>query len=386
LQRSIIAPAERVTNLRWGMVALVAAVVFILSIDSIIRVLRGPAEIGRYAFLVAALVAPLPAGALLDRFGIRRAGAGAAVLWAVSIFATTAGDPDLTIAATAGLGAAWSFALPLAAKTTASWFPRRERGFASAIVALAATLPALIPFDRIVPLVPPGSLPLAFGIAALAGAALLGFVYRDADDARVTYAERTYIVEGGAQPVAVEPVGATLTAIVRTPAVWAMAFAFGALGYAYSVMPARAWVARYEALAFVIVALASGALADAAAQRASDSAPAVKGLYALGTLVAAAGFGIASAHVGRDLPAVLLAAVGYALALPMAWSIPGRIAPRGGVGTVAAIMAFAGVLGGVAGTLGVDLAGAAAAALISAVTVVAGIRRFEPTSPAGISI
>jgi hypothetical protein len=386
LQRSIIAPAERVTNLRWGMVALVAAVAFVLSIEGIARVLRAPGDVDGHAFFAAAIVAQIPAGALLDRFGARRAGAWAAVLWGCSILATALGNVDVTVAASAGLGAAWSAVLPLAAKTTASWFPRRERSIATAIVALAATLPVLIPFVRIVPLLPPGTLVLAFGAAALLGAALLGFVYRDADDARVTYAERTYITDGGAQPVAFEPLTRTFAAIVRAPSVWGMAFAFGAFGYAEDVLAARAWTTAREALPLILIILASGAAADIAARRTTDAGASVKALFAAGMLVAVAALVAAGTHAIDDPTAVLIAGFGDALALPMIWSIPGRIAPRGGVGTVAAIMGLAGTLGALGGTFGIDLPGAAAAAVLSALFFAFGIRRIEPAPAAGISI
>ena len=71
MQRSIIAPAERVTNLRWGMAALVGALILAVSFDGVGLVLGGWTDLNRIAFVEALVVSQLPAGMLLDGFGVR---------------------------------------------------------------------------------------------------------------------------------------------------------------------------------------------------------------------------------------------------------------------------------------------------------------------------
>jgi nitrate/nitrite transporter NarK len=119
-QRSIIAPAERVTNLRWGMVALVAALVFAVSFDGLALVLGGWSNLDRIAFAAGAIVAQLPAGFALDRFGVRRTGTVAAIVWIVGALAAAFGGNGANLAASVLTGAAVSAFLPLAIKSTAS--------------------------------------------------------------------------------------------------------------------------------------------------------------------------------------------------------------------------------------------------------------------------
>ena len=92
MQRSIIAPAERVTNLRWGIALLLGFGILINSIDRIDLTVAGGAlghEFGLGfealgylfgAFGVAYALAQIPAGMLLDRYGVTLVGRIATLL------------------------------------------------------------------------------------------------------------------------------------------------------------------------------------------------------------------------------------------------------------------------------------------------------------------
>lgn len=107
------------------------------------------------AFAWAYVIAQVPGGALLDRFGTRRVYAAAIALW--SVFTATQGFVGLVPGISAitmlfalrflvGLAEAPSF--PGNARLVAAWFPGRERGTASAIFNSAQyfSLVAFAPF------------------------------------------------------------------------------------------------------------------------------------------------------------------------------------------------------------------------------------------------
>ena len=379
MQRSIIAPAERVTNLRWGMLALVAVLVLALSADATSLVLGGWTALDRIAFVTGLIVAQLPVGFALDRYGVRRTGSVAAVVWILASAGVALAGGAATVVAGALAGAAASVILPLAVKATASWFPRAERGVATAIVAAAANAPIVFTFS---PFAPhdggPGTALLPLALAAVA-TALFAFVYRDADDPRVTYAERTYIAEGGAQPVVVGPATRTLLHLVRQPAVWAIAIAFGAFSYAFGVGATQLWSVPFGGLALLVNVAIGGLLVDALARRGATHIRTT--VFGLGALCGCAAAGVFGASPGTGLIFATIALIGFAAAQPVAWSIPGFIAPPGAVGIVAAIVGLAGSLGATAVWLGgTDARGAAFAAMTATAVYVIGLQRIEPIS------
>jgi MFS family permease len=408
LQRSIIAPAERVTNLRWTMLALIAAVAFVLSYGSngIVIGIWGDGtddwhQFDRISAALATLVAAVPAGVLIDRFGVRRTGFAAGVVWVLGMLGLLIGGAT-ALPASIAIGVALATAFPLVAKMTASWFPRHERSRATAIGIVATNLPLVLGLTlptRIVNPFPyrPGEHPDGTWLVLTAIGLLLSLLvlwrYRDADDSRVTYAERTFIDGGGAQPVAVPALGAAFTAIVRSRSVWAMAFAFGAFSYAFVadvpatlsiIEPALAALGGAAAaittgiLALAINVLVGGVLVDALARGAAD-ARIRRIVLGVGSLCLCGVLGASGAgHAGAlALLGAAIVVIGSFAAQPVAWTIPGFIAPRGAVGTVAAIMTLAGTLGAIAGTMG-DPPGAAIAALIAALIDAFALGRIEP--------
>ena len=86
MQRSIIAPAERVTNLRWGIALLLGIGILVNYFDRVNLTVSGGAlrhefgidDIG-FGYLLSAFgwtyaIAQIPVGILLDRFGVKVVG------------------------------------------------------------------------------------------------------------------------------------------------------------------------------------------------------------------------------------------------------------------------------------------------------------------------
>ncbi len=378
-QRSIIAPAERVTNLRWGMVALVAALVFTVSFDGLALVLGGWSNLDRIAFAAGAIVAQLPAGFALDRYGVRRTGTVAAIVWIVGALAAAFGGNGANLAASVLTGAAVSAFLPLAIKSTASWFPRTERGLATAMVVAAANAPIVVTLLPFVPKIDGGDASLALiGVVAVV-TIVFGLAYRDADDPRVTYAERTYIAEGGAQPVAVPASGRVFAQLVRQRSVWIFACAFGAFGFAFGLGAVQIWGVSFAWLGLFVTLLIGGAQVDVLARGGGAGSRARTLVLVLGSLCGCASIGILGPNPELGLVCTAIALFGFSAAQPVAWSIPGLIAPRGAVGSLAAIAGLAGSIGAVlAWSSGVDTPGAAIAALIAAALFAFALDRIEP--------
>ena len=114
MQRSIIAPAERVTNLRWGIALILGFGVLINYIDrGALSVAAkplneelgvGPALFGWLsgAFFAVYAIAQIPIGYILDRYGVTLVSRIGAFLWSIAS-ACTAIAPNFGLIYTARL-------------------------------------------------------------------------------------------------------------------------------------------------------------------------------------------------------------------------------------------------------------------------------------------
>src|ERR1700738_2922736 len=114
VQRSIIAPAERVTNLRWGIALILGFGVLINYIDrGALSVASkplhdelglGPAEFGVLSSALFAVYAfsQIPVGYIIDRYGVTIISRIAAFLWSIAA-ACTALAPNFALIYTARL-------------------------------------------------------------------------------------------------------------------------------------------------------------------------------------------------------------------------------------------------------------------------------------------
>jgi ACS family D-galactonate transporter-like MFS transporter len=318
----------------------------------------------------------LPAGMLLDRFGIRRVGRASTLLWSVASFAAAI-SPGLGVffAARFLLGVAESPTFPANAKAVGLWFPKGERTLAVAITDAAAKFASALG----VPLL--GLLLLQFGwrftFAATGFVSLLYFllffvIYRNpTEDRQLSPEEFNYITEGSSLPgdALVKQTQADrwslLFYLLRQPKVYGLALGWGAYNYSFYLL--LNWLPSYLSIAHHMDLLHSvfytsapwmfatltdlfvgGWLVDALIERGWNANRVRQSVLIIGT-----GFGLAifgAAHPRNAVAAlcwISLALGGLAAAAPVAWTVPSLIAPRDSVGTLASIANFSSQVAGV---------------------------------------
>jgi sugar phosphate permease len=311
----------------------------------------------------------MPAGVLLDRFGVRWVGRISALLWSVASFAGAAA-PGLGsfTAARLLLGVSESPTFPANAKAIGYWFPQHERSLATAITDAAAKLSTAVG----VPLL--GLLVLHFGwrwsFAATGFASLLYFflftwIYRNpSEDGELTVAERGVLSAGGAQQQGVNQRerGATLAYLLRQRKVYGLALGWGAYNYTFFLLlnwlPSYLGIALhvdlfhsvfYTSIPWLVATmtdlLVGGWLVDSLIQRGLN-ANRVRRTVIVGGM----GMGLAILGAARSnspsgaLIWISIALGGLAAAAPVAWTLPSLIAPRESVGRVGGIVNLSGQL------------------------------------------
>ena len=376
MQRSIIAPAERVTNLRWGIALILGFGVLINYIDrGALSVAAkplneelgvGPALFGWLsgAFFAVYAIAQIPVGYILDRYGVTVVSRIGAFLWGLAAAATAlAPSYGAIVGARLFLGVAESPTFPANAKAVGYWFPRSERSFATSLFDAAAKLSNAIgvPFTAFL-LVTLGWRGMFWTTAALSLVffALFYVFYRNpSEDKRLTHAEYQYIKEGGAEPETVDgqrPRGASYWYLLRQRKVWGLTLGFSAYGYLFGFL--ITWLPTYlqstfgvnilKAGTYVLIAwgvgtisdlIVGGWLVDYYIKRGADPNKVRKTALIAGLIL---GFAIIGAAYTKDINIavmwITIAVAGISFHAPVGWSIPGLIAPHNSTGQVGAIM------------------------------------------------
>jgi MFS family permease len=376
VQRSIIAPAERVTNLRWGIALILGFGVLINYIDrGALSVAAKPLQTDFHvgpeafgwlsgAFFAVYAIAQLPVGYIIDRYGVTLISRVAAFLWSLAAAATAlAPSYAAIVGARLFLGIAESPTFPANAKATGYWFPRSERSFATSLFDAAAKLSNAIgvPFTAWL-LVMLGWRGMFWTTAALSLVffALFYVFYRNPnDDKRLTHAERTYIHEGGGEPETVDgrrPRGASYLYLLQQRKVWGLTLGFSAYGYLFGFL--ITWLPTYlqstfgvnilKAGGYVLIAWGVGTVADLVVggwlvdhliKRGADANRVRKTALIVGLIL---GFAIVGAAFTKDINIavmwITIAVAGISFHAPVGWSLPGLIAPTNSTGQVGAIM------------------------------------------------
>lgn len=410
--------AQRVAKRRWVMGVLLGVGVLINYFDRINLSVAAPqlkaafdlspAEMGLLfsAFFWPYALLQVPAGIVLDRFGVTRLGRWGAFLWAmasaVTAFASGFGG---IFAARAMLGIAEAPGFPVSSKATGYWFPRKERALATAIFDAAAKFSNVIGVPLVAVVVVGMGWRWGFGVTALLSFAYFVafyFIYRDpSQDAKLSQAEHRYIVEGGATPEGASSASAfsMLGYLLKKAKVWGLTIGFAAYGYSFylfltwlpgylvqtmhmSILKSAGFAAIPWAVATVADLLVGGWLIDHLIARGHDETRVRKGVLVCGMVLGLAVFG--ATMTTNPLWAIVwisIALGGLASAAPVGWSLPSLIAPKGGVGTIGGIMNFVNNLMGVAAPVVTGyIVGAtnsfANAFLIAGVILVVGIISF----------
>jgi sugar phosphate permease len=376
VQRSIIAPAERVTNLRWGIALILAFGVLINYVDrGALSVASkplqqefgvGPALFGwlSSAFFAVYAIAQIPVGYILDRYGVTLVSRIGAFLWSIAAAATAlAPNAAAIVGARLFLGLAESPTFPANAKAVGYWFPRSERSFATSLFDAAAKLSNAIgvPLTAFL-LVMLGWRGMFWTTAALS---LVFFVlfyvfYRNpSEDKRLTHAEAQYIREGGAEPEIVDgqrPRGASYIYLLQQRKVWGLTLGFSAYGYLFGFM--ITWLPAYLVSTFHVDILKAGTyiffawgigtitdlvvggwLVDHLIKRGSDPDRVRKTALIAGLVLGLAVVGAAfTTDINVAIIWITIAIAGVSFHAPVGWSIPGLIAPNNSTGQVGAIM------------------------------------------------
>jgi ACS family D-galactonate transporter-like MFS transporter len=311
----------------------------------------------------------VPAGALLDRWGVRRVGRLGTLLWSIASFAAAVSTGVASfLCARFLLGIGESPVFPGNAKALGYWFPESERSLATAITDAAAKFSTAIG----IPLL--GLVLLRFGWRwsfATTGMISLGYfglffvVYRNpSEDSGLSSEESRFLADGGAQPevAANTPGQASLGYLIRQPKVLGLALGWAAYNYSFFLL--LTWLPSYLSLflhidlfhsvlytsvpwlfATVTDLLVGGWLVDALIRRGHDANRVRQSVLIGGT---ALGLGIlGAAHAHSSLSALFWISIslgGLAAAAPVAWTVPSLIAPKGSVGRVAGIANFCGQL------------------------------------------
>jgi ACS family D-galactonate transporter-like MFS transporter len=378
VQRSIIAPAERVTNLRWAIALILGFGVLINYIDrGALSVAAkplhdelgmGPAEFGvlSSAFFAVYAFSQIPIGYILDRYGVTVISRIAAGLWSIASVCTAIAPNFVTIyAARLFLGLAEAPTFPANAKAVGYWFPRSERGLATSLFDAAAKL------SNAVGVAFTAYLLVLFGWRGMfwwtAGLSFVFFIlfyafYRNPSrDKRLSHAEAQYIREGGGEPETPEgerPRGASLWYLISQRKVWGLTIGFAAYGYLFAFL--LTWLPTYLQSTFGINILKAGGyvfliwgvgtltdlivggwLVDYLIKRGADANRVRKSVLILGLVM---GFAVIGAAYTKDLNTavmwITIAVAGISFHAPVGWSIPGLISPNNSTGQVGGIMNF----------------------------------------------
>jgi ACS family D-galactonate transporter-like MFS transporter len=311
----------------------------------------------------------MPAGVLLDRWGVRRVGRISSLLWSLASFAAALA-PGLNwfFGARLLLGVSESPTFPANAKALGYWFTQEERSLATAITDAAAKLSSAIG----VPLI--GLLLFYFGwrwsFAATGFISFLYFavfyaVYRNpSEDPQLSPSERDFLTSGGAQPEDQLRArsGSSLGYLLRQRKVYGLALGWGAYNYTFFLL--LTWLPSYLSVTLHVDLLHSvfytsvpwlfaaftdllvgGWLVDDLIQRGWNPNRVRQTVMVAGMAFGLSIFGAATAH--RPMIALIwisLALGGLAAAAPVAWTVPSLIAPRESVGTLASAVNFCGQL------------------------------------------
>lgn len=212
--------ADHKTNVRWLILAMLFVITAVNYADRATIAIAGPviskdlglnaAQMGVIfsAFGWAYVIAQLPGGWLLDRFGSKRVYAASLALWSLFTicqgfvgFATGALAVVVLFALRFLLGVAESPSFPGNGRVVAAWFPKQERATASAIFNSAQYFATVI-FAPLMGFVTtafgwPWVFGMMGGLGILLTAGWLKTVYNPGDHPMINRAEVDYIAEGG---------------------------------------------------------------------------------------------------------------------------------------------------------------------------------------------
>ncbi|MEV6645693.1 MFS transporter [Amycolatopsis sp. NPDC051371] len=403
---------------RWTIAGVLGVGSFVNYVDRVNLSIAGPemmrefhlsaAQLGvvASAFLWTYAVLQLPIGAIIDRIGVRWVNRAAAILWAIASFLTaSAGGLGLLLFSRLVLGFGEAPTIPAGWKAIGQWFPRSERGRATAIFDGCAKISNVLGIPVMAFLVTVFSWHAAFlftGVLSLGYLLVWWLLYLTPKQAlargRLSPEEFAYLREGGAddEDAPAPPSLTGLGHLLRRRKTWGLALGYASYTYAYYVL--LTWLPGYLEKQFGVKLLAGGfytmipwlvavlaqflvggIVLDRLIARTGNETKARRIVLVTSMLVSLSVAGAAYAgSVATALVFLSVGAAGLAVSVPAGSSIVAVIAPEGCSGTLGGLVNFVANMIGIAAPIVtgavVDVTGSFAGAfLVTGVVLLAGI-------------
>jgi ACS family D-galactonate transporter-like MFS transporter len=306
----------------------------------------------------------VPAGVLLDRWGIKRVNRAGTFLWSCATFAAAVSTSIYALfGARLLLGVAESPIFPANAKAIGEWFPQRERSFPMAITDGAAKFSSAVGVPFI------GLLLIHFGwrwsfaatgFISFAYFLAFFFIYRSpAEDHKLSPEELAYISKGADASEAADPKNVfTTIELMGKRKVWGLALGWGAYNYSFYLL--LTWLPSYLSISMHLDLLHSVVYTSIPWLLATLADVFIGGwfvdfLIRLGwhanrvrkiTMVVGMSLGLAIWGArGVHTPAaalfwITIGLCGLSIAAPVAWTVPSLIVSQENVGVVGAFANF----------------------------------------------
>ena len=374
-------------RVRWGIAGVLGVGTFVNYIDRVNLSVATPAimkdfglsasEMGLLssAFLWTYAMLQIPVGSIIDRIGVAWVNRVAAFLWTVASFASAAaGGLGLLLISRLLLGVGEAPTIPAGWKSIGQWFPKHERGTATAIFDGCAKLSNVLGIPVMAFLVSAYGWPAAFVFTGVLSAVYLlvwWLLYLTPQQAyargRLGEAEYAYVREGGGDEEA--PAENSLRGtghLLRRRKTWGLALGYASYTYSYYVL--LTWLPGYLEKQFGVNLLqggvyamlpwlaaviaqfvVGGVLMDRWLRRSGDPTRVRRVVLVLSLLASMSVTGAAYAEsVTVALVFLSVGAAGLAISVPAGSSIVALIAPEGYAGTLGGIVNFVANLLGIA--------------------------------------
>jgi len=412
---TVTAPAGRT---RWYMGGLLGAGMFVNYIDRVNLSVATPAIMADFqisaaqmgvvasAFLWTYAMLQMPIGTIIDRIGVPWVNRVGVFLWALASFlSAAAGGLGLLFVARLLLGVGEAPTVPAGWKAIGQWFPRHERGTATAIFDGCAKISNVVGIPVMAFLVSVFSWHAAFLFTGVLSAVYLlawWLLYRTPSaavaDGRMSSEELDYIRAGGAEDAETGSGGSLrgVGHLLRRRKTWGLALGYASYTYAYYVL--LTWLPGYLEhefgvnllkggvytmipwlVAVVAQFLVAGVLMDRWTARTGNVTRVRRIVLVVSMLASLSVRGAAYADsIAVALVFLSIGAAGLAVSVPAGASIVSLIAPNGYTGSLGGIVNFIANLIGIAAPIVtgmvVDRTGSFAGAFIATgVILVVGI-------------
>lgn len=406
---------------RWGIVGVLGAGMFVNYIDRINLSIAAPDMMRDFgmsasqmgvissAFLWTYAMLQIPIGTIIDRIGVIWVNRIAAALWAIASFVSAAaGGLGLLLLARLVLGVGETPTVTAGWKAIGQWFPRHERGKATAIFDGCAKISNVVGIPVMAFLVTAFGWQAAFvftGFLSLGYLLAWWLLYSTPKQAlaagRIGQAEFDHLCRGAADDEdATAPSSlAGIGYLLRRRKTWGLALGYASYTYAYYVL--LTWLPSYlekqfgvdllkgglyTMIPWLVAVIAqfvvAGVVMDRLIARSGDETRVRRIVLVTSMLVSLAVSAAAySGSVGLAVFFLSIGAAGLAVSVPAGSSIPALIAPEGYTGSLGGIVNFIANLLGIAAPVVtgaiVDLTGSFAGAfVVTGLVLLGGIASY----------